>query len=77
MRGKGLFFAVELVRDRASKAPAGVEARRLVNDMRHRGVLISKVGEGDNILKIRPPLVFTREHADLFIDTLDAALGAL
>ncbi|MNO71368.1 2,2-dialkylglycine decarboxylase [compost metagenome] len=77
VRGKGLFFAVELVRDRASKAPAGVEARRLVNDMRHRGVLISKVGEGDNILKIRPPLVFTREHADLFIDTLDAALSAL
>ncbi|MNZ32664.1 Ornithine aminotransferase [compost metagenome] len=77
VRGKGLFFAVELVRDRTSRDSAGAEARRLVNDMRQRGVLISKVGAGDNILKIRPPLVFSREHADLFIDTLDNALGAL
>ncbi|MBM7062920.1 aspartate aminotransferase family protein [Pseudomonas sp. UL073] len=77
VRGKGLFFAAELVRDRQTKEPAGLEARRVVNDMRERGVLISKIGAGDNILKLRPPLVFGREHAELFIDTLDAALSAL
>ena len=77
VRGKGLFFAVELVRDRTTKAPAGIEARRVVNDMRERGVLISKIGADDNILKMRPPLVFSLANADLFIDTLDAALSAL
>ena len=38
--------------------------------MRENGVLISKIGAGDNI-KLRPPLVFSRENADLFVDTLD------
>ncbi len=77
VRGQGLFFAVELVRDRASREPAGLEARRIVNAMRQRGVLISKIGGGDNILKIRPPLVFEAEHGELFIDTLDQVLSEL
>ena len=77
VRGQGLFFAVELVRDRASREPAGVEARRIVNAMRQRGVLISKIGGDDNILKIRPPLVFDAEHGELFIDTLDQVLSEL
>jgi 4-aminobutyrate aminotransferase-like enzyme len=77
VRGKGLFFAMELVRDHASKEPAGLEARKVVNDMRENGVLISKIGAGDNILKLRPPLVFGRDHADLFVDTLDNALSAI
>ena len=77
VRGKGLFFALELVRDHASKEPAGLEARKVVNHMRELGVLISKIGAGDNILKLRPPLVFNREHADLFVDTLDTALSAI
>ncbi|MFZ6050096.1 aspartate aminotransferase family protein [Pseudomonas sp. CR3202] len=77
VRGKGLFFAVELVRDRQDKTPAGAEARRIVNQMRERGVLISKIGPGDNILKIRPPLVFSRDDADYFIDTLDRVLSEL
>ncbi|WP_247255055.1 aspartate aminotransferase family protein [Pseudomonas moorei] len=77
VRGKGLFFAMELVRDHASKEPAGLEARKVVNDMRDNGVLISKIGAGDNILKLRPPLVFNCEHADLFVDILDHALSAI
>lgn len=77
VRGQGLFFAVELVRDRASREPAGLEARRIVNSMRQRGVLISKIGGDDNILKIRPPLVFEAEHGELFIDTLDQVLSEL
>ncbi|WP_207886825.1 aspartate aminotransferase family protein [Pseudomonas sp. 30_B] len=77
VRGQGLFFAVELVRDRASREPAGLEARRIINTLRRRGVLISKIGADDNILKIRPPLVFEAEHGELFIDTLDQVLSEL
>ncbi|MCY1416823.1 2-aminohexano-6-lactam racemase [compost metagenome] len=68
---------MELVLDRGSKAPAGAEARRIVNQMRERGVLISKIGAGDNILKIRPPLVFSQADADFFIDTLDSVMSEL
>lgn len=77
VRGTGLFFAVDLVRDRAAKTPASAEAKRIVNLMRDRGVLLSRIGPGDNILKIRPPMPFTTQHADLLVETLDGALGDL
>ena len=77
VRGRGLFFAVEMVKDRATQEPAGAETRRIVNSMRDRGVLISRIGPGDNILKIRPPMPFSTENADLLLGTLDAVLTAL
>jgi 4-aminobutyrate aminotransferase-like enzyme len=77
VRGSGLFFAVEMVEDRAAKTPAGGVARRVVNAMRERGVLISRIGVHDNILKIRPPMPFSTAHADQLIDTLDAVLCSL
>lgn len=77
VRGRGLFFAMELVRDRSSREPAGAEARRVVNQLRQHGVLISKIGAHDNILKIRPPLVFDSGHVDLFLQKLDNTLSSL
>jgi 4-aminobutyrate aminotransferase-like enzyme len=77
VRGQGLFFALELVQDRASKKPAGAASKRLVNLMKEQGVLISRVGRHDNVLKIRPPLPFSREHADRLLETLDACLVSL
>jgi 4-aminobutyrate aminotransferase-like enzyme len=77
VRGAGLFLGVEFVKDRKSKQPAAEETTRVVNDLRHRKVLISATGPGANILKIRPPLVFTREHADIFLDAVGQAVAAL
>jgi 4-aminobutyrate aminotransferase-like enzyme len=77
VRGAGLFFAVELVSDRKAKTPAAAETKRLVNLMREHGVLISRIGLYDNILKIRPPMPFSTQHADLLVDTLDAVMAAL
>jgi len=77
VRGSGLFFAVELVSDRGTKLPATAQTKRLVNLMRERGVLISRIGLNDNILKIRPPMPFSRQHADLLVDTLDRAMADL
>lgn len=77
VRGAGLFVGVELVTDRASKAPATDATARVVNGMRERGVLISSAGPAANILKIRPQLIFQREHADLFVETLEAVLKSL
>jgi 4-aminobutyrate aminotransferase-like enzyme len=77
VRGAGLFFAVELIADRRAQTPATAEAKRVVNLMRERGVLISRIGINDNILKIRPPMPFSKQHADLLVDTLDRVLAQL
>jgi 4-aminobutyrate aminotransferase-like enzyme len=75
VRGDGLFIALEFVTDRATKTPDGALAGRVVNAMRRRHVLISASGIHGNSLKIRPPLPFGKEHADLVLDALAASLA--
>nr|WP_243749574.1 aminotransferase class III-fold pyridoxal phosphate-dependent enzyme [Pseudoteredinibacter isoporae] len=74
VRGHGLFMALDLVKDRGTKEPATDETTQLVNEMYKRGVLINRVGVGDNILKMRPPLVFNKENVDQLVSTLDDVL---
>jgi 4-aminobutyrate aminotransferase-like enzyme len=74
VRGVGLFIGVELVMDRKSKEPAPGYAVHIVERMKEEGVLISMDGPNNNVLKIKPPLVFTRDNADLLLDTLEKIL---
>jgi 4-aminobutyrate aminotransferase-like enzyme len=76
-RGAGLFIGLELVTDRQTRTPATAQAARVVNGLRQRQVLLSATGPQANVLKIRPPLVFTREHADLLVQRLDEVLTAI
>jgi 4-aminobutyrate aminotransferase-like enzyme len=75
VRGSGLFLGVELVRDRASLEPAPEEAAYVVNRLRERCVLTGTDGPHHNVLKLRPPLVFSEEDAGLLLETLDEVLG--
>jgi len=75
IRGSGFFKAVELVSDRESRTPAKDLAANVVNALRSRGVLSGAIGPHDNILKLRPPMVFGQEHADFFLNVLDDVLG--
>jgi 4-aminobutyrate aminotransferase-like enzyme/Ser/Thr protein kinase RdoA (MazF antagonist) len=77
VRGRGLMLGVELVRDRATRDPAPELADAVANGLRERGVLVGITGPAADTLKIRPPLVFDLEHAELFLAALDEALGAL
>lgn len=77
VRGLGMFFAVELVLDARTKTPAAEETLRLVNRVREHGVLISRIGPHGNILKIRPPMPFTKEHAGILVDAIDRGLADL
>ena len=77
VRGKGLFYGVELVEDRATREPAGDGARRVRERLKDKGVLLSTTGPGGNVIKIRPPLVFSRQNADMLVESLDEALHAL
>ncbi|MDR3698480.1 MAG: aminotransferase class III-fold pyridoxal phosphate-dependent enzyme [Candidatus Sulfopaludibacter sp.] len=67
VRGQGLFIGVELVRDRETREPAASEASALVNRMKDRGILLSTDGTHHNVIKIKPPIVFSRSDADLLV----------
>jgi 4-aminobutyrate aminotransferase-like enzyme/Ser/Thr protein kinase RdoA (MazF antagonist) len=74
VRGLGLFIGVELVRNRDSLEPATEEARYVVERLRDLGILTGTDGPYDNVLKIKPPLQFTKENVDFFIEALDRIL---
>lgn len=74
VRGAGLFLGADIERDGVADAAL---AARVVNGLREARVLISATGAAGNVLKIRPPLVFTREHADIFLDRIGRVLAAL
>jgi 4-aminobutyrate aminotransferase-like enzyme/Ser/Thr protein kinase RdoA (MazF antagonist) len=77
VRGRGMIAGVEMVRDRDSREPVKDYAIRTMNGLRDEGVLVGRVGWYGNVLKIRPPLVFRREHADRLIDALDKVVTGL
>ena len=77
VRGSGLFLGVELVRDRATLEPAGLEASYVANRLRELGILLGTDGPYHNVVKIRPPMPFDAEDADLLVGALDRVLGEL
>ncbi len=77
VRGLGLFLGVELVRDRATLEPADTELAAVIEAMKARQVLLSSEGPYHNVLKIKPPIVFSAANCDEFLEKLDATLGAL
>ena len=77
VRGAGLFIGVEMVTDRSSNNASEALATHVVNELRQKRVLVSSAGPGANVLKIRPPLPFSRENADQFLQSLDEVLTVL
>jgi 4-aminobutyrate aminotransferase-like enzyme len=77
IRGHGLFLGLEWVSDRVAKTPDRDGAVAFVNSLKDKGLLIGNAGALGNVLKIRPPLVFSREHADLFLTAFEETMGEL
>lgn len=75
VRGFGLYLGIELVTDRVTKAPAGAHAQYISERMKDEGVLVYPTGAMNNVLKIKPPMTFTREHVDVFIEVLEGILA--
>ena len=67
VRGRGLLAGVQL--------SSSELAARVTEDLREHGVLVGLTGKHDDVLKIRPPLVFADEHTELLVAALDRALG--
>ena len=73
VRGHGLLLGVEVIE--ASGFPAPRHAKAIINGLRERGVLIGSEGPAGNVLKLRPPLCFGREHADRVVAALSEVLA--
>jgi 4-aminobutyrate aminotransferase-like enzyme/Ser/Thr protein kinase RdoA (MazF antagonist) len=74
VRGRGLFLGVEFILDHGSLTPAGDHATYIVERMKERGVLLSTDGPYHNVIKMKPPMVFTIEDARFLLDTMESVL---
>jgi len=75
VRGSGLFLGIDLVSDRETRAPATRQAAYVVNRLREEAILAGTDGPHHNVIKLRPPLCFTKEDAARFTNTLSAILN--
>ncbi len=71
VRGHGLFLGFELVKDRDAKIPAPEQASYLANRMRQRAILMSTDGPDYNVIKIKPPMCFTKVDAAFLLEQLE------
>jgi 4-aminobutyrate aminotransferase-like enzyme/Ser/Thr protein kinase RdoA (MazF antagonist) len=74
VHGMGLYMGVELVRDRETLEPAAAEAMAISERMLELGVIVQPTGDGNNVLKVKPPLCITPASADLVAEALEVAL---
>ena len=69
-RGIGLFVGVDLVKDRVTREPATAEAQHVITRMKQEFILVSADGPNRNVLKFKPPMVFSMEDADHLVQVL-------
>lgn len=74
VRQSGMVFGAEFVLDPVTKDPAVKFTDVVVNKLRQRGIILSKLGRHKNTLKIRPPMPFAEQHLDRLVTTLDEVL---
>ncbi|MCP2621198.1 aminotransferase class III-fold pyridoxal phosphate-dependent enzyme, partial [Candidatus Aminicenantes bacterium AC-334-E05] len=74
VRGSGLFIGVEFVKDPETIEPAPEIAEEVVERMKEEGVLLNTEGPYHNVIKIKPPIIFTEENADQLINTIEKVL---
>lgn len=77
VRGKGLMLAIELVKDRTTKEPAGPECAQVVETAKDLGLLLGKGGLRGQTIRFAPPMCITQADADFLLEVLDVALSEI
>ena len=77
IRGSGFFIGLDLVANRETKEPATAFTEKLIYTMKERNVMSGAIGPGMNILKIRPPMCFTKDNADQMLSVLKDSLASI
>jgi 4-aminobutyrate aminotransferase-like enzyme len=76
VRGWGLLVGIDFVKSLGTREPDPASAENVANSLRERGVLVGITGRHDNVLKVRPPLIFGSEHVQLLLHELRDVLDA-
>lgn len=77
VRGMGLFIGIEMVKDREKLIPATEDANAVIEYLKAHHILLSTDGPYDNVLKLKPPIVFSKANAEEFLQRLREALQTL
>lgn len=77
VKGDGLFFGFSVFADTAHTRPDPDRTRRVVEAVKERGVLLSRIGPTGSVLKIRPPLAIRGEEIRMLIDVLSSAVESV
>ncbi len=77
VRGEGLFIGIEMVKERTGKAPDRDRAIAVVGRLKDKGFLTSNAGMFGNVVKIRPPLVFSHDNAEAFLKAWDQTISEI
>ena len=75
VRGKGLFLGIEIIKDLETLEPDKQVTHKIVNEMRNRKILLSSDGPDHNVIKVKPPMVFSSSNALFLVETLDKVLS--
>lgn len=75
VRGKGLMLAIELVKDRRTKAPDPETTARVFEATRRHGIVVSKSGPDRSVLRMVPPLCLAMSDVDVVAEALDRAFS--
>jgi 4-aminobutyrate aminotransferase-like enzyme len=77
VRGHGLFIGVEMVKDGAAKTADAATAGEVSNRLKDKGFLTAPAGKFGNVVKIRPPLVFSDADGAAFLEAWDQVVAEL
>ena len=78
VRGSGLFIGIELVRDQETREPATAETSFVCTQLKDKHKILTSIdGSDDNVLVVKPPMVFSKKDADFFVKCFKFALKEL
>ena len=72
VRGRGLFIGIDIIENANQLKPNKQLAKKIINFMRNNGILLSTDGPHDNVIKIKPPLVFNKQNVDNVCENLES-----
>ena len=72
--GKGLFIGIDFICNGDFLLPDAKLATKLINSLRLKGILLSTDGPFNNVIKIKPPLVFNKDNVDFVCNEINEFL---
>jgi 4-aminobutyrate aminotransferase-like enzyme/Ser/Thr protein kinase RdoA (MazF antagonist) len=74
VRGSGLFIGIDLIKNKVTREPDTQLAKIIKNELRERSLLVSTDGPANNVIKIKPPMCFSKNNADRLLHELEVIL---